>query len=109
LVDGVSGRVFRRLFGHPEQGEPARDPRIWELARAVVGRSRAKDVNWAVLDLGAAVCKPKRPRCGECPLARGCAWALKNYWPSERVRLVSRVSKASARQRGAPQPSAMGR
>jgi A/G-specific adenine glycosylase len=89
-VDGVSGRVFRRLFGIPEQGEPARDPHIWDLARAVVGRSRAKDVNWAVLDLGAAVCKPKRPRCRECPLSEGCAWALQNYWPAATTQRVSR-------------------
>jgi A/G-specific adenine glycosylase len=82
LVDGVSGRVLRRLFGVEEVGEPARDRRVWELARAMVGRSTAKYVNWALLDLASDVCKPKRPRCWQCPVARDCAWAAEHYWPS---------------------------
>ncbi len=79
LVDSVSGRVLRRVFGLPETGEPGRDAVVWGLARAVVGRAKAAAVNWAVLDLGAAVCKPRRPRCAVCPLAGHCAWARTNY------------------------------
>ena len=26
------------------------------------------------MDLGAALCRPTNPKCGECPVARSCAW-----------------------------------
>jgi A/G-specific adenine glycosylase len=26
------------------------------------------------MDLGAVLCRPADPRCGECPVARRCAW-----------------------------------
>ncbi len=90
LVDGVSGRVFRRFFGLPEVGEPARDPHLWELAKAAVRRPYHRQVNWATLDLGAAICKPKKPRCWECPVADSCAWAAANYHPGNRHRQAPR-------------------
>ena len=33
----------------------------------------ALDGNQALMDLGASICLPKRPRCGDCPLADHCA------------------------------------
>jgi A/G-specific adenine glycosylase len=36
-------------------------------------RGRAADFNQAMMELGATVCAPRAARCGECPLARGCA------------------------------------
>jgi A/G-specific adenine glycosylase len=33
---------------------------------------RAADFNQAAMELGATVCRPRRPRCGACPLA--CGW-----------------------------------
>jgi A/G-specific adenine glycosylase len=27
-----------------------------------------------VMDLGAQLCRPNRPRCDECPVRSGCAW-----------------------------------
>lgn len=78
LVDSVSGRVLRRIFGLPEVGEPGRDAAVWEVARAVAGSVKAAEVNWALLDLAAAVCKPRRPRCWNCPVAGHCAWARRH-------------------------------
>ena len=34
---------------------------------------RAAEFNQAMMELGATVCTPRRPRCGECPLESGCA------------------------------------
>jgi A/G-specific adenine glycosylase len=36
---------------------------------------RAADFNQAMMELGATVCAPRAPRCGECPAAVGCAAA----------------------------------
>jgi A/G-specific adenine glycosylase len=34
---------------------------------------RAADFNQAMMELGATVCRPRAPRCGECPVHHGCA------------------------------------
>jgi A/G-specific adenine glycosylase len=35
-------------------------------------RGRAAHFNQAMMELGATVCQPRAPRCGECPVAAGC-------------------------------------
>ena len=42
------------------------------LAQDFVPAGRAAEWNEAVMDLGALVCVPRRPRCGLCPLADLC-------------------------------------
>lgn len=74
-VDAVSARVYRRYFGLPE-GRPAiTDPDLWELVEQVTPARGARTWNWSVLDLAAAICLPRMPRCGECPLRATCATA----------------------------------
>ncbi|MEO7564790.1 MAG: A/G-specific adenine glycosylase [Sphingomicrobium sp.] len=34
---------------------------------------RAGDLAQAMMDLGATICRPRSPKCGQCPIARGCA------------------------------------
>ena len=38
-----------------------------------ISRSRPGDYNQALMDLGASVCTPKKPQCGQCPLSGFCA------------------------------------
>jgi A/G-specific adenine glycosylase len=48
-------------------------PREAELAMASVGRPlRGRDRLLALMDVGAVLCRPRAPRCGECPLRRRC-------------------------------------
>lgn len=42
-----------------------------EAGEGLVGRDRLL----ALMDVGAVVCRPRAPRCGECPLAGACATA----------------------------------
>jgi A/G-specific adenine glycosylase len=46
---------------------------LWKTAGDLVPRRRAGDFNQAMMELGATVCPPESPRCGECPIARHCA------------------------------------
>lgn len=72
-VDGNALRVLARLSG--DEGaidQPAVRLRLTRLAEALLPPGRAGEWNEAVMDLGALVCLPRRPRCGECPLAAGC-------------------------------------
>jgi A/G-specific adenine glycosylase len=75
-VDGVTARVYRRYFGLTGDRPASTDRELWELVERVTPRSRVREWDWAVLDLAAAICLPKRPNCAECPLAQHCAWAL---------------------------------
>lgn len=75
VVDGVTARVYRRYFGLALDLPPSTDRRLWDAVKATTPRRAAREWNWAVLDLAATICLPKRPRCSECPLASDCHWA----------------------------------
>lgn len=72
-LDGNLIRVLCRLLAIDE--DPSR-PRIQrflrECALAMVPPGRAGDLNQAMMDLGATLCLPARPRCLVCPLFDGC-------------------------------------
>jgi A/G-specific adenine glycosylase len=72
-VDGNVARVLSRLFrvgGEPNSPKVKRA--LAGLAAALVPERRPGDWNQALMDLGATVCTPRRPRCGACPLAGAC-------------------------------------
>jgi len=73
IVEANSRRVIARLAGHdgPLDG-PGGDEPIWEIARGLVPRRHPGRFNQALMDLGALVCTPAAPRCGNCPLAAHC-------------------------------------
>jgi A/G-specific adenine glycosylase len=78
VVDGVTARVYRRHFGLSDSLPPASDDSLWRVVAEVSPKSASRDWNWAVLDLAAAICLPKRPRCESCPLKNGCAWSARD-------------------------------
>jgi A/G-specific adenine glycosylase len=71
-VDGNVERVVARLFAIKE-AMPAAKPRLRELARELVPAQRAGDFAQAMMDLGATICTPRRPRCVLCPWRDPCA------------------------------------
>lgn len=75
-VDGNVLRVFARLYVIEEDVlSQAVRRQVTELVRAVMSVDRPGDFNEALMDLGARVCIPKQPRCGQCPLRQDClAW-----------------------------------
>jgi A/G-specific adenine glycosylase len=42
-------------------------------AAELLPAGRAADFNQAMMELGATVCRPRAPRCGDCPVRDGCA------------------------------------
>jgi A/G-specific adenine glycosylase len=73
VVEANSLRVLARLFGY--RGDPregAGKAWVWSAAEAVLPEHRAGDFNQALMELGALVCTPTAPKCGECPLAANC-------------------------------------
>jgi A/G-specific adenine glycosylase len=73
ILEANSQRVLSRLFGRrddPRQG-PARRW-LWQAAEEMLPETRVGEFNQALMELGALVCTPTAPRCGECPLAARC-------------------------------------
>ena len=74
LLDVNMARVLERYFGPREFADIRYDPYLQSLARKVVSCRRPAQMNWAILDLAALVCRTHSPRCGECPVAKGCRY-----------------------------------
>jgi A/G-specific adenine glycosylase len=72
LVDVNMARVLSRFFGTGVCGSNVRDASLRTLAFHLVRVERCLSVNWAVLDLGALVCRVRNPLCQECPLREEC-------------------------------------
>jgi A/G-specific adenine glycosylase len=73
-VDGNVERVVARLYAVDEP-LPSAKPRLRELAAALVPERRAGDFAQAMMDLGAMICTPRRPRCVLCPWRGACVAA----------------------------------
>lgn len=72
-LDGNLKRVYARLFDVTEAVDsPKGEKLLWEIARQNLPKGRAGDFNQALMDLGAAICLPKAPRCLLCPLVELC-------------------------------------
>lgn len=71
VVDGNVERVVARLFALTEP-LPAAKPELRRLAATLTPQKRPGDFAQAMMDLGATLCAPRRPRCLLCPLKSGC-------------------------------------
>jgi len=69
-VDGNLERVLSRVHAHPG-GRRA----VTVLARELLPSGRAGDFNQALMDVGSGICRPRAPRCPDCPLRPHCAGA----------------------------------
>jgi A/G-specific adenine glycosylase len=71
-VDANTTRIFGRLFGREGPGVRTPGPG-WDRAMdPFVPRRNPRAFLWATMDLGAALCTARDPRCAACPLRREC-------------------------------------
>lgn len=73
ILDGNVKRVLARhaaVEGWP--GRPAVERALWHEAERRTPRHSAAAYTQAIMDLGAAVCKPRGPECAACPVAADC-------------------------------------
>jgi A/G-specific adenine glycosylase len=73
-IDGNVERVVARLYA-VQEALPAAKTRLRALATALAPDRRAGDFAQALMDLGATICTPRRPRCIFCPWRSCCAAA----------------------------------
>ena len=69
-MDANAERVIARLFAVLTPLPKAKSE-LHAHAQALVPQ-RAGDFAQALMDLGSAICTPKRPSCGQCPLEKHC-------------------------------------
>lgn len=72
-LDGNIRRVLSRIFDidlpiHTTESEKL----FWKLAEQNLPAGQAGDYNQALMDLGASVCLPARPKCLLCPIQHYC-------------------------------------
>jgi A/G-specific adenine glycosylase len=68
-VDTNVERVMARVHGFAEPSRREVEGKLLEL----MDGQRPGDIVQALMDLGAAICRPKQPRCAACPLRSDCA------------------------------------
>ena len=99
-IDGNVLRVVSRLLAWPEPVETARSYRhisdhleVWQPAL------HPGDFNQALMELGALVCTPSKPDCGDCPVSLVCEGYLQDdvlFYPVKKPKaerqLVTRLT-----------------
>ena len=69
VVDTNIARVYARL-----SGERLTSKAVQAAADAALPSGESWEWNQCLMDLGAVLCRPKDPKCEECPLATRCSW-----------------------------------
>lgn len=68
-VDTNVARVIARLHGIRQVSRR----QIEQLTLAMMPADAPGDFVQAMMDLGATICRPRNPKCGDCPLSADCA------------------------------------
>jgi A/G-specific adenine glycosylase len=83
ILDANARRVVARLFAvEGDLRSSAAESLLWERSASLVRKGKGRDTALAVMDLGAVVCLPHAPRCGECPLGSRCSSFLRGVQDS---------------------------
>jgi len=68
IVDGNVRRVFARWTDDPDPSVTG----LWAMAARLAPGPAPGELNQALMELGATVCTPRKPRCGVCPARARC-------------------------------------
>jgi len=82
ILDGNVTRVLCRLFGiRTDPRSKGANQRLWQRAAELVetagkrkspASSQCSHLNQSLMELGALVCTPRQPQCGQCPVQKHC-------------------------------------
>ena len=88
VVDGNVIRVLARIYGltHLVTKEE-----IYALAKPLTPSDQGADYASAIMDLGATVCTPDKPKCSLCPWKKQCMAHKKNL--TEQIPLIQKPPK----------------
>jgi A/G-specific adenine glycosylase len=73
VVEANTARVLARLFNsHAPIDSSCGREMLWKHAASLVPAGSARIHNSALMDLGALICLPRRPKCHLCPVKKFC-------------------------------------
>jgi A/G-specific adenine glycosylase len=72
VVDGNVERVLARLLGTNEEGKLPSHAAMRLAAKQLLAVDQPGTFNQAMMELGATVCLPQNPLCGQCPVQGRC-------------------------------------
>jgi len=91
VLDGNVKRVLARLYAIEKPvDDRAVEQKLWRLAESLVPSENPGDHNQAIMELGATICLPRQPRCGECPLREKCKALLEGKAAALPIRIPKR-------------------
>ena len=73
ILDGNVKRTlsrYHKVEGHYSSSKVMAE--LWRLAKHHTPQTNNAEYTQAIMDIGATICKPKNPLCGNCPLASHC-------------------------------------
>jgi len=97
ILDGNDKRVLARALGFgADLAQAANERALWQQAQALLPEQGVEPYTQGLMDLGATLCKARRPACERCPLAEICV-ARREGQP-ERYPVKTRKLKRGRRQ-----------
>jgi A/G-specific adenine glycosylase len=73
ILDGNVKRVLGRCFGiEVDESPAAHERRLWALAESLLPETGSEAYTQGLMDLGATLCRHRRPACDACPLQEVC-------------------------------------
>ena len=90
IVDANIARVLSRVFNLQIPIDTAAGCRaLWDAASSLLPRCGGRLHNSALMELGALVCTPRKPKCPQCPIRGNCAASDPETLPRKRPRRKS--------------------
>lgn len=77
LIDVNMARVLERYFRERDMADIRYDPFLQKLALRFADHPNSKELNWAMLDFAALICRARNPKCADCFLVLKCAYYKK--------------------------------
>ena len=100
ILDGNVKRVLarhHRVKGHYSEAGVMKE--LWRLASFHTPSEKNADYTQAIMDIGATVCTPKNPLCGNCPISSSCEAFINNeqlFFPEKKTKTARKPEKKLA-------------
>jgi A/G-specific adenine glycosylase len=87
IVEANTARALARIFNFRKPiDQAAGREAIWNYAAALLPKGSARIYNSALVDLGALVCLPRKPKCAICPVRKFCRATNPEILPIKKAR-----------------------
>lgn len=76
ILDTNTVRILGRVFGVSVSDSSRRSKEFRRMYESIMEKKRAREFNFAMIDLAALLCKPTNPICHQCPVQKMCNYGV---------------------------------